>query len=458
MCGIVGYVNLSHALGVQPKLERYLTNALIVDTLRGWDSTGVAFIKKNGEVDQYKRALSGTDFVFLRKYNKLVKNTNAPLAVIGHNRSATSGKVTDQNSHPFKVNHITLVHNGTLDLWEAGTGAPLNKFDVDSQEIAWALATKDTKQVLESLNGAFALVWYNSKDNTINFARNDKRPFCIASTESDEQLFFASTEEIIKCALADPISGGCTFPSLKKYHTLGSGLWCSIKLEQGKLLSKQTKITKFTPYVPPVKELNYTTYRHPILSKYHILADTRILFRGIDVQTYNTGGGFTFHGEFCSNGGDSKNYKINIMSYGTSVKDLEWDMDHGNDLIYSGEVNTAHVDQATKKDCIRVVNVKIEGTEEEFERGELDYIDTNFFVLEDDEGDAENCVKVPGGYISEKEYQKIISDGCSFCGANLVGIPAEQMAWFNEETNSPLCESCDTFMLGEEENSNATAS
>jgi glucosamine 6-phosphate synthetase-like amidotransferase/phosphosugar isomerase protein len=97
---------------------------------------------------------------------------------VGHNRSATKGKINAECTHPFRENHITLVHNGTLT-----SHKELHpNYEVDSRAICHNIAQEGYEETLKKLDGAFALIWFNSKEKTLNFCRNSQRPLYIIET------------------------------------------------------------------------------------------------------------------------------------------------------------------------------------------------------------------------------------------------------------------------------------
>lgn len=187
MCGIVGVV------GKISKVERSVFDQLlIVDSLRGSDSTGFATIK-GAEVDVFK--IAGDPY--FAKENKaydraLIKPTNV---LIGHNRYATTGKVNRQNAHPFEFPTVVGVHNGTLtNKYQLPDGY---MFEVDSEALYNAIDTIGTKAAVGKAQGAWSLVWYNKVNKTLHLLRNEERPMSFCYSEDKKTLFFASEAHML---------------------------------------------------------------------------------------------------------------------------------------------------------------------------------------------------------------------------------------------------------------------
>lgn len=202
MCGIVGWI--SGAPKTYPLDRRkFMDAALVIDTLRGPDSTGVFSVaqdKRKKRPSYEKSVCSGPEFIETAAYNRMY--TDLPLletrAMIGHNRKATMGSISPRTAHPFQVGPITLVHNGTL----TATTAMEHSMDHveshnDSHAIARNLADMDRMEVLEALQGAFALVWHDSRDHTINIARNSQRPLHMAKSSFGDTVYIASEAEML---------------------------------------------------------------------------------------------------------------------------------------------------------------------------------------------------------------------------------------------------------------------
>ena len=161
-------------------MDDYFTNMLVCDTIRGADATGVFGVDKDGNIDIVKGNADGYVFTKSSDYAKFKKRIYSRYhIVIGHNRKATVGNSVPENAHPFREDPIVLVHNGTIY-----NADKLNKdVEVDSHAIAHALKEKDAKQALGSIDGAFALVWYDQNQKTLNLARNNARPLFLVEYE-----------------------------------------------------------------------------------------------------------------------------------------------------------------------------------------------------------------------------------------------------------------------------------
>lgn len=178
MCGLVGL--FSNLLTTSEKTA--LSQLLYMDTLRGWDSTGVAAVDaKSGDSMVYKRAVPGADFIYYPQYDKIVTAcVGNPCILIGHNRFATKGRVSSATAHPFEHDGVILAHNGTLLRHNKLGGG--NNFQVDSEAVCWAISkANDAKDVIEELDGAFALTWYDREEGSMNFCRNEDRPLWMAT-------------------------------------------------------------------------------------------------------------------------------------------------------------------------------------------------------------------------------------------------------------------------------------
>src|SRR5579864_7122790 len=182
MCGIVAMIARTNGGFTHGDLSAF-EQMLIVNTVRGKDSVGSFTKFGNGDVRGIKHGSNPFNLFRTdewKDYRQAVINRGRFL--VGHNRAATSGQVNTDNAHPFVEDHIILVHNGTLRSQNNLT----NKTTVvDSNAIAHALAeeTGDPRNVLDKIDGAFALIWYNSKEDKLYAARNEERPLVLIESE-----------------------------------------------------------------------------------------------------------------------------------------------------------------------------------------------------------------------------------------------------------------------------------
>lgn len=194
MCGIVGVLG---DIGLNE--EKLFSNLLIIDTIRGVDSTGVIRVSDKNKVSYYKDAITGGEMVKTTQYHNLLSSHNKVL--IGHNRAATIGKVTATNAHPFHYGNIIGVHNGTIRS-TAGL-EDHTMFEVDSENLIYDISLRGIETTYKHLRGgAAALVFYDKSKHEVNFIRNTQRPLCFGTLKGSNCVVWASTPEILKCAVA----------------------------------------------------------------------------------------------------------------------------------------------------------------------------------------------------------------------------------------------------------------
>lgn len=183
---------------------------LVFDYFRGTDSTGLASVRNvSNEIMVVKGAVVPTDLFQFKKFETVLTG-GASKAFIGHNRAATQGKVNSVNAHPFHYGAVVGAHNGTLDRpsWTRLEEVIGFQTNVDSEAIIAAIdaiGIDDTVALMEegraSTTGAWALTWYDSRDDTLNFLRNPHRPLWRAWSEDHKKLFWASEWAMIRAAI-----------------------------------------------------------------------------------------------------------------------------------------------------------------------------------------------------------------------------------------------------------------
>jgi hypothetical protein len=196
MCGIIGMVAKKQS-GFTYQTMQAFKDGLLIDSLRGEDSTGVFSVMRNKQVSAIKVASHPLHLYACDDWKSLEgKVVQSGRVIVGHNRSATKGTVKTENAHPFHEGKIILVHNGTL----RGDHKALADVEVDSHAICHALNEKSPEEVIKDLKGAYALVWYNTETERLYIIRNFERP--LHFVETPDIVGFASEPWMLSCALS----------------------------------------------------------------------------------------------------------------------------------------------------------------------------------------------------------------------------------------------------------------
>jgi len=172
---------------------------LFLDTMRGYDSTGVFGVDTAGNVGICKEASHGLDFILTKTFESFKRSLiQDGVFAVGHNRSATRGSITDKNAHPFWVDDkIVLVQNGTYK----GDHTKLKATEVDTEAVAHVISeTPSIEDALKKINASYALVWYNVDTKTLHMIRNSERPLYLLSSKNGA-LYWASESAFIYMAL-----------------------------------------------------------------------------------------------------------------------------------------------------------------------------------------------------------------------------------------------------------------
>jgi len=194
MCGLVGVITKSRS-GFSGEQRDIFDMLLWIDTFRGEDSTGAFVVDNLGNVKVAKEATYAPLYMGRKEYQDLRSAMfSTGWAAIGHNRAATRGDITDENAHPFVVDdNIVLVHNGSYN----GSHKALKDVEVDSLAIAHTISeAEDVTEALRKVNAAYALIWYNQEEKSLNFIRNTQRPLWMM--EYANGWIFASEEAFLQ--------------------------------------------------------------------------------------------------------------------------------------------------------------------------------------------------------------------------------------------------------------------
>ena len=186
MCGIVGYNGNNKVLPI-------LIDGLKTLEYRGYDSSGIAYISDKLNIIKS-----------VGKINELEKKIDYDVESnigIGHTRWATHGIVNEENSHPHKVNNITIVHNGIIENYLEIKNELINEgysFNTETDtEVACALIDyyykNDIKEALvkfmNKVKGSYALgilvnneLYAIRKNSPLIIGRNNNGNFMASDT------------------------------------------------------------------------------------------------------------------------------------------------------------------------------------------------------------------------------------------------------------------------------------
>lgn len=171
MCGICGVA--SNWLTLNDK--RIFMELMHVNVLRGWEGAGVLAVpeKTKKEVEILRTTDHGTSLVMSDEFKKLMDSDRFQV-LLGHCRAPTKGGNVIENVHPHEVGNIIGVHNGTFRKID---GKWFSDAESSDTRAFYDCIVKDgVKEAIKKVDGAYALVWFDKENNTMNFLRNAERP------------------------------------------------------------------------------------------------------------------------------------------------------------------------------------------------------------------------------------------------------------------------------------------
>lgn len=469
MCGIVGVLTTEKGTWSKDAVD-FFKQSLFTDTLRGFDSTGVFLTnKKLKSPNVFKKAIAAPDFLQLRAVKNLISNNQDWNIMIGHNRAATKGRVKDDTSHPFQINGITLVHNGTV--YGHSKLPDGNKFTVDSEAITHSIAKIGPEETIKQLDGAFTLVWYNENDNTLNMVRNEERPFAFAKVKYRDTILMASEAHMLqwlavrnkmqleKIILPKP---GQLFSwvvdkevnkewwnpqSIKKveirpkkiWNGYSNYAWSDEESYYNRNRSSNTSKGNQKGFKNSNRGLTQPAERQ--LKKLGINKDDIITLRNAEFIPYHAvSTGIPRFGRIVLEDPDIypeiKRIEIN------GVNEKTWNEKKDGEVVSS-----------TIQSLINVNGIVTLFLNKE----DLCFFPDDFDDIEDDEGeedeiedfedpskiDLNSLIKGPHGrLITEKAWDNLTKDGCAHCTGNIHKEDAEKTGW--TETSQPICKDCVT--------------
>jgi predicted glutamine amidotransferase len=253
MCGLVG---IASNLITKTDMDVF-RELLVVSTLRGQHSTGVGVVayeswKKGGPevITDYSKKVGHPFNLFDSKhyYNTIEDQPNKRV-LIGHTRSATIGSVNAANAHPFLTDNLLGAHNGTIR-----TALSNQKYyGTDSEALYNLFESIGIERTLPDIHGAWALTWYDHRNESFNIIRNKERTLWGAWSQNADTLYWASEEAMLWLVLS---RNGIKFikPFLFEEDTLYSFSifkkdWDET-LEKKTIKGKEVPVTPVTPFRP----------------------------------------------------------------------------------------------------------------------------------------------------------------------------------------------------------------
>ena len=251
MCGLIG---IAGEIGY--KEEKMFADLLMLDTVRGTHSTGVAAISSAGNgynLHVEKKAVSGPEFVSTPAFSAIKGRVNRIL--MGHNRFATKGEINDDNAHPFEFEKLVGAHNGSLTYFS--NMFEHEKYTVDSQALYSDINEHGIDTTWGKMNGAAALTWIETDTLHINFLRNKERPLFYCYGNKGRTLIWASEPWMI---MVSAMRQGVDVEEKCHDVTINTLYTFEVPLTADKKEKVALKRREVKPYVRPVYSGGWNTY------------------------------------------------------------------------------------------------------------------------------------------------------------------------------------------------------
>jgi glutamine---fructose-6-phosphate transaminase (isomerizing) len=233
MCGIFGTITKANSNRISPDEIRSLTKLFLkTSESRGKEASGVV-LRTNSQIIVYKKPVSATELIANKNYQELLGGTQTPIAVLGHARLVTNGRLEDnKNNQPVIRDGMVVVHNGIIvnekNLWAKFSN--LKRYaEVDTELIPALLKLYDDSnleipvainKLLSEIRGTLTAAIVYSDRNLIVLTTNNGSLYY---TDDKDCLLFASEKQILQaiCTKIDTVKSlKPTITQLKSGQTL----------------------------------------------------------------------------------------------------------------------------------------------------------------------------------------------------------------------------------------------